>query len=1162
VKPEFSVATDPLGRGVTVIEASAGTGKTFTIAGLFLRFIVEEGLAVREILVTTYTVAATAELRARIRTALQRALEAQQTGRTDDALVALLLPRPDFRNARTARRLGAALRAFDEAAIHTIHGFCERTLRERALESRTPFDAELLTDPAAVLRELAEDYWRTHLYAAPPALAAAAARTSGPAVTPAALARLLKDTTAHPQLAIVPGGAGAAHLGAKIEEGMTRFRREWPAWREAVNAHFLPDCPWAKKSLTDHVADWLGWVEQCAADANAPVAAYAALDAFTTERLAEHTRARAITPSHPFFELCTEVAAHRGLFATAIEAAFLEWARAELPRRLAARNVHSFDDLLTRLRTALHRPDPAPLLQRIRSQFRAALIDEFQDTDPTQADIFTRLFAHGEHWLFLIGDPKQAIYGFRGADVRTYLAATSERERQFRLATNQRSTRALVAAVNAIFSRAHAPFLESGIDFDPAHAAGRAEATPLRVAGEARPPFRFWLPEGPDALGVGEAEDNLPPRVAAEIARLCAGSATLGGRRLVPRDFAVLTFTNHQARGMRAALSAAGLPSALLSDGSVFHSDEAEELRTLLAAIVEPGRHGLVRAALATGLLARTAAEIDALAANEREWETWLLRFQRWQELWRGGSFLQMLRALLRDAGIRPRLLARPDGERALTNLLHLGELLHQAANTQRLAPPALVQWLADRQRDDSTPAEEHELRLERDDDAVKIVTVHKSKGLEYNVVICPFAWTHAALRKTERPRFHDAPHGLTLDLHWPRPAASEHAAQREKLGEQARQLYVALTRARHECHFVWGRFNRQDLSAGNWILHPPAGSPADPLAALTARAESFTPAVVRSEIAQLAAAHPESIAVEPLPDRHAPAWRPPDATDAPLAARTFRGAIDRQWRISSFTSLTEHRDSEQPDHDRTAAPIETADTGTPLTDIHAFPAGRASGVCLHAIFEHLDFTQPDTIPGLVAQQLHAHGFDRTAWRDPVAACVQRTLDAPLAPGLSLAQISLAARLTELEFHFPVAHLDAAALSALLADAGVERLAFDARHGLLKGFIDLVFEHEGRFFIVDWKSNRLGSEASAYGPAALRAAMTRHHYALQYHLYTVALHRYLRLRLGEDYDYERHFGGVFYLFVRGLIEDDGEAGIFRDRPSRELIERLEASFRL
>ena len=1158
MKPEYAVADASLDRGVTLIEASAGTGKTYTIAGLFLRLIVEEKVQVREILVTTYTVAATAELRARIRELLRLALEAAHHGESRNALIQELLARDYFQDPATGERLGVALRAFDEAAIHTIHGFCERILRERALESGALFDAELLTDQSAVLRELAEDYWRIHFHAAAPVVIAACLQSQ---VNPASLAQLLRAQSAHPRLRVLPPPSERASFAATLGAGHAELCRQWPEWRAAVGAHFSAANQWAIGPLgkTSETGPLLELVELCAQELAPPVAAFAALDAFTAEHIAEGTGQRATAPDHPFFQLCTGLAAARAGFAATVESDFLGWARAELPRRLATRNVVSFDGLLTRLRDALAGPGGAALAATVGGQFRAALVDEFQDTDPTQAEIFQRLFARDDRWLFLIGDPKQAIYGFRGADVQTYLAATERAAHQFRLGTNQRSTRALVAAVNAIFQRGPERFMVPGIAFDPVAAAGRADAGPLLIDGKARAPFRFWLADSGKPLTIGALTGELPARIAAEIARLLQRGATLDGAPLAPQHFAVLTLSNDQARAVRDGLSAAGLPSVLLSDGSVFASDEAAELRTVLSAIVEPARHGLLRAALATALFARSAAEIDALTADEHAWENWLLRFQGWNELWRSAGFMRMFRTLLRDCGVRPRLLSCPHGERALTNLLHLSELLHQAASEQRLAPFPLLHWLATRQHDDATPAEEHELRLERDDDAVKIVTVHKSKGLEYDIVICPFAWGSAELRPRERPRFHDARHVLTLDLHQPRPEESAHAALHERLQEQTRLLYVALTRARHECHFVWGRLAKIDLSAGHWLLHPPPAGP-DPIVALQAHAASLTPEAIREEIVQFASQHPEAIAVDSLPDPQAPPLPPAATTARTVGAREFRHPFDRRWRVSSFTSLTEHRDQELPDYDRAPAPAEVAEAGALPTGIHAFPAGKTAGICLHAIFEDLDFTQPATIRPLVEQHLARHAFSVADWAEPVAACVRQILRVELAPGLRLGDLRRDARLAEVEFYFQVAHLDADDLSTLLREAGVERLSFDARHGLLKGFIDLVFEHGGRFYLADWKSNWLGSDAQAYASPALRAAMAQHRYGLQYHLYTLALHRYLRLRLGADYAYERHFGGVFYVFLRGVDPTQPELGIFRDRPPRERIEALDALF--
>ncbi|HEX8296166.1 MAG TPA: exodeoxyribonuclease V subunit beta [Chthoniobacteraceae bacterium] len=1152
---EFIAADTPLIRGTTLIEASAGTGKTYTIAALFLRLIIEQDLRVSQILVTTYTVPATAELRDRIRRLLHAALVAWTSGFTEDPLLNALLQADRTPAEVVRRRVGAALRAFDEAAIYTIHGFCQRILQDRAFESSALFDVELITDESALFQEVAQDYWRLLFYAAPPheVIAAGAAK-----LQPAALAKLLKETSSHSRLRVLPSELDLSETKAALASSLAEFRTKWPSWREQVRGFFLPTAPWAKGpcNKSEEMKSKLDAVERCFTEDPSAPDFTESFKTFRTSAIAKSTSARGTTPAHPFFDLCDRILELTNRFGIALETNFLAWARAELLRRKLQQNVVSFDDLLTRLHAALQAPGGTNLAAAVRTRFPAALIDEFQDTDPIQEEIFTRVFASSENWLYLIGDPKQAIYGFRGADVFSYLAAAARADHQFKLGTNFRSVPPLVAAVNTLFSRPAKPFLADGIEFDPVRAAPKTDAEKLRVNGEKRAPFRIWLHDSDEPLGASSSAEQLPRVVAAKISRLLDGRAELNGRGLQPSDIAVLTASNKQARAVQAALSAQAVPSVLLSNASVFDSREAADLQTLLAAIAEPLREGLLRGALAGRLLGQTAAEIDALSADEGAWEKWLLRFQTWNERWRCEGFIPMFRRVLIDCCIRPRLLGQPDGERALTNILHLGEVLHHAACEQRLSPTALALWLAARRREKTVASEEHEVRLERDEDAVRVVTVHKSKGLEYNVVFCPFGWGKAELWRDERPLFHSES-GLTLDFGSDDYAAHEAAAEAERLAEHLRLLYVALTRARHECHFAWGRFGKNEVCAAMWLLHPPKVG-ADPVTALQENCAALTPAKLRAEIQALAENSPEEIAaVLPWPEEGAPRYRSADIVSKTPRARTFRGKIERDWRVSSFTSLTRQRDSESPDHDPTPATESGTESSAARIGIHAFPAGMTPGVCLHTIFEKLDFTKPPLVETTVKQKLNAFGFDAEEWTPSISKGVRDVLDTELAPGLQLARVPMSARLVETEFHLSAGRLTSAGLGALIQD---QQLAFDPRRGLLKGFIDLIFEHGGQFFIVDWKSNRLGREASDYHAGALAQEMARHHYGLQYHLYTLALHRYLRLRLAAAYDYERHFGGVFYVFLRGVDPARPELGIFRDRPPRERIAELDAIF--
>jgi len=1150
----FDLRTADLAPGVTLLEASAGAGKTYTLAGLFFRLITEHDLAPSQILVSTYTEAATAELRDRIRTLLRNALLASATGESEDEFLRNWFADRHVPLETARERLARAIRGFDEAAIHTIHGFCRRMLQDRAFESGLVFNAELITDQEPLLRELADDYWRAHFHTGEPAIAALAIAEK---LSAAGLARLLQSVVSHPLLHVLPEGISLDATFAEIAALFSELRSQWPNWRAKVES-LLSDPQWAKNSFIHLCSTALRLAEGCIADAATPWESYAALETFTPANIQKAgVRAKKTAPQHAFFDLCGRVEDARRALKTGIESDFLDWARAELPRHKTQRNVITFDDLLTRLHGALQSPSGDALASVIRSRFRAALIDEFQDTDAVQEAIFRRLFRNGASWLFLIGDPKQAIYGFRGADVFTYLAA-AEGARRFHLGHNFRSTTQLVTAVNTVFSHGKKPFVIDEISFDTVQAAGRSDAHALKADGKPLIPFQIWAWHSEDLLSIKAASDLLPRVVAAEAARMLAGGIMLGERPLAPSDLAVLVVKNAEARLVQAALNAVGIPSVLLTDESVFQSEEARELHTLLAAVAEPSHEGRLRAALSTEALGFPADAIEALQRDEIAWERWLLRFQRYHEFWRNSGFIPMFRHLLQEENIRSRMLRFGNGERRLTNLLHLGELLHQASAERRLGPNALLASLAE-QRHSKTPAGGgHELRLERDEAALQIATIHKSKGLEYGVVFCPFSWNKAELRKEHRVFFHEATveRRLTLDLGSEQMEEHMKIATRERLAEHTRLLYVALTRARLQAHFIWGRFDKHAISAANWVLHPLHAH--DDLKTMADNWKALSAETLRGELHTLAARAPESIAVIDLPADTTPRYAPPQTEKLTLTAREFHGRIVRDWRISSFSSLTLERDDEQPDHDPQVFDPSPSEAAIKEEGIHAFPRGKKAGSCLHEVFEQIDFTQPDKVEEVVKWKLGAFGFSRQEWLAPVTACVRNTLAVELEPGLSLDRIAAASRLIELEFYLPVNQLTADELLRTLGPDAAAGLRFEPRRGMLKGFIDLVIMHEGRFFILDWKSNHLGPHVGSYAPEALAAAMRQHHYGLQYNLYTLALHRYLSLRL-PDYEYDTQFGGVFYIFLRGVDPAQPASGIFHARTSRDSIEELSLS---
>ena len=1116
---DFSLLETEIGSGRLLIEASAGTGKTFTIAGLVLRLLLERpSLTIDQILVTTFTELATAELRGRIRDLLRDALLAFETGKTENELLRKVLKKYADHRAATAR-LKDALANFDEAPIYTIHGFCQRVLAEQAFETGTLFDAELVTDERDLLREVAWDFWRLKFYSDDSLGVLLAIQGK---ITPKKLLKDLEELMKNPTLTILPKELpSSAEAVAEVELALREVRKAWPECANAIRT-FFANPNWAKKAYNSALlARVLEDLEVIASGETASARQFESIESLAAEMIASRgLRSGHALPDSPIFGVCQAFADRAADFCTALRAEFHDWAPDELRRRKQARNVLAFEDLLTRLDDALRGDGGESLGESIREQYRVALVDEFQDTDPVQYSIFERIYQESDATVAFIGDPKQAIYSFRGADVFTYLSAARDTERgeRFTLRTNWRSESGLVRAVNAIFDRPDS-FQLNEIQFLSAEPGPRADETPLLFQGESETPFQIWTSSG---------EEKMPDCVATEIVRLLDRGGTIDGNKLQPGHFAVLTSTNMQAAEMQVALRARRIPSVLYSSANVFTSHEAHEMRDLLAAVAEPGNEKLVRAALCTDALGRSGNDLDALSRDDTAWEKELLRFQEHHQVWRERGFIQMLRQLAVKHGVRRRLLAYRDGERRLTNFLHLAELLHAACVEHRLGMTGILKWLAQEMQGGNTALrEEYELRLESDEKAVRIITVHKSKGLEFDVVFCPYVGSKAILR----PAFHDPEENyrLTLDL----AEREEYKPLREKeaLAEGLRLFYVAVTRARHRCTMVWPAKTKPDKCATAFLL----GSGERP--AITS----------------------DDIAIEETPAPNDDEFRPAGEAVPQLEARRFTGAIDTSWGVASFTRLISGREADELDEGPLIEPA-PEEEALAAEGIHAFPRGMRAGTCLHEILEKVDFADLETMPEIASRRLRDYGIE--GFDETIIEQVRRLSALPLsgaAETFTLADVPNESRIAELEFWYPVDTLT----SARLADAfavermplRIDRLQFEPMNGFMNGFIDLTFEHDGRFYFADWKSNWLGLTSHAYQPAAIAAEMQRNFYALQLCLYSVALHRYLRVRK-HDYDFERHFGGAFYVFLRGIDPAHPQQAVYFRRPSGEFVENL------
>jgi exodeoxyribonuclease V beta subunit len=1237
--------------GVCLIEASAGTGKTWNICALYVRLLLEKQLTVEQILVVTFTNAATAELRERIRGRLAGLVAAMAPvfGEEDGAdavdeesedafpdfdpdasddplfnvMIAGLIERGELTPKAIRDCLQTALRGFDQASIHTIHGFCQRALAEVPFAAGLPFAYELVPDDNGVRHDLAVEFWRR-------VVEPLAAQDDG-------FAAWLVDRKRSP-------GTLTDQLARRLKKPMSALR--WPAAVEA-DGQTSPDAAWLatyaaaaecweaeasviadlmraalpsykkniyhEASLAQALSGWQRYLS--ARDAGALLSPKAEL--LTTTRLAKDIKKGETPPDHRFFGLADTLVRAR---ADADERYAMQWLRIlrewlmQAPDQLALRKrelrVVSFDDLLGNIARALtQHPD---LADALRARYPCALIDEFQDTDPLQFAIFSAVYGQGAKSaphaspgpMFMVGDPKQAIYSFRAADLHTYLAARENADAAYTLAVNQRSTPAIIEAGNRLFGANDRAFVLDGLAYPP-----------VRPGARRRPPFSdvrevadftvWWLPEDDEPLSKDDAQQACARATAAEVARLLAGASRgevlVGERPLAPGDIAVIVQTHRQGALMKAMLAEHAVGSVELTQDSVFASEEAETLLRVLRAVESPGDVRALRAALATelfGLDATALYRMQTSEASDAEAIAWIERLQRYRQLWSERGFSAMWRTLMRELGLAARLVAQSGGERRLTNFMHLAELA-QARWAEQPGMPALLRWLASQRN--ASGGEEAQLRLESDQNLVQIVTVHKSKGLEYGVVFCPFLWDGAVRDggSLEGLEYHDGPTAVidfTDAAGKGSPAAG--ALRQEQSAEQARLLYVALTRAVYRCYLAAGiytsRRSVKEACGGmlNWLAAG-QGIPFDAWITSTVDTDERV-ATIRSAWKALAGG---PLAVVPLPTGDALEADTRVVHDAApeLTTRASTRALREVWRIGSFSGLLAGMhagpqlgggqlsapERTRPDYDAQAnagptfaLPPEGDDTWPPADDILRFPRGPAAGESLHRVFELADFQSRAQWPHAVSRALRERPPGRGAehndtWRAMMMNMLADTLATPLRPGLHLADVALTERLTEMEFTYPADAVSLEALRGLLRQFGYPDLPLDATvlRGYLKGFIDLVFRHSGQWWILDWKSNYLGTAPENYGAEGLREAMAEHGYHLQYLLYTLALHRYLQRRM-PNYDYDRDMGGSLYLFVRGVRPDwasahltgDDVPGVFFDKPSREMVDALDRLF--
>ena len=1112
----------PLPSGVTVLEASAGTGKTFTIAALATRYVAEGVVPLEQLLLITFTRMATGELRHRVRermvtaeAALSRVLDGEAT--TPDRLVELLAAVPPAEVRARRDRLRGALAKFEAATIDTTHAFCQRVLTGLGVAGDADRDATFVEDPRDLIEEVVADFYVRKF-----------GRGIATAFSLGDARRIAKQVVANPDVAIHPPVTGRAEADV------------------------------------------------------------------------------------------------RRSFAVAV--------RDEVQRRRRAAGAVTFDDLLTRLRDTLLDPVRGDLAcARLRARYRVALVDEFQDTDPVQWQILRRAFVDdgADATLVLIGDPKQAIYAFRGADVYSYLDAAALAGRRATLDMNWRSDQALLDAFDAVFDEA--ALGHAGIVYRKVRAAAgdarRLVDAPVVDALRLRVFHRSdgLAPLTPRAkvLQTDAARAVIATDLASDVVRLLDSGATIEGEgRVRPGHVAVLVQRNTDALAVQHALDAVGVPAVVNGAGSVFATAAAQDWFRLLQALERPSAQGAVRSVALTSFLGWTADQVAA--ATDEDWETVHARLHRWAGVLRRRGVAALLELAARRH-LAERLLAERRGERKLTDLRHIAQLLHEVAQAEQLGASALAAWLHTRmdEADDEAAVEDRTRRLESDAEAVQVLTVFRSKGLEFPIVYCPYLWSAGYIDNRDPPLFHDPAAGdrRTVDVSGNRDADGIRRRLTEVRGEELRLLYVALTRAKHQAVLWWAPTGSADHSSLCRLLF---GRSEDGSVPLTGKVPADADAVTRLE--ELASATPDGcIAVERVDGGCSHRWAGDGSAAAveasSLVVAPFDRTLDPTWRRTSYSALTaavhempatpvasEPEDDLVEDEAPLAADGETAVTAAvdgvdAASSMRAIPvplavmrAGAEVGTFVHGVFERCDFASSELDASLVsafeaeATRGAVYLGDRSAVLNGLRAAVETPLG-PLVDGLRLRDIGRRDRVDELTFELPLVGgdtptsvLTVAAIGSLLtshlpADDPMRPyashladpvLAADVR-GYLTGSIDLIFRTPaGRYAVVDYKTNRLapaGEDLTAwhYRPEAVLDAMFRSHYPLQALLYTVALHRYLRWRL-PGYSPDEHLAGILYLFVRGMIGaetpvvDGHRCGVFSWRPPAALVEALSDLF--
>ncbi len=1179
--------------GKRLIEASAGTGKTYTITNLYLRLLVPTGqnsdlnkpLTVDQILVVTFTEATTTELKARIRGRIQAARKAlMQFEKGDAFLKDWITQMSDIQKADANEKLLYAEKKMDEAAVFTIHGFCQRMLGQNAFESRMLFQQTIETDKQALLSMVVKEVWRSEFY---PLDDTKVALIKSIWSSPDSLQKDLFFLQNQPDAKLVSHDYDWQAMLIDVRNTIAMVRAMWcEQSQDIINAlenSGIKRTFWRKDSSKD-IRSMTKWAKSSRFELDK------CLEKFDSNEHVMHLSKNGELPTHIFFSEVTrlrETFPKFGHLKAALLALFWEKTKARVHQWKRSTQTLTFTDLLTSLDMALAQDKVGRLAERIRHLYPIALIDEFQDTDTVQSRIFFNVYREASPecnalGLVMIGDPKQAIYAFRGADVHTYLLAKQRINSVYSLMVNYRSSAAMIQSVNALFSNREEPFCIKGIPF--VQVQDRSVKGKFVRQDQVQAALQFLYQSSDEPVSNMQYRTIMAESCAAHLHSLLIEGQSqrtrIGEQGLQPKDVVFLVTNFDQAKVLKGALRCRGISSVYLSDkGSVFDTSEARELLIVLTAILSNGQESKIRSALATGLVCWSLEELDSLNYDDVVIEKWVQSFQVYLEIWDKQGLLPMLREFMQDVKLAPTMLEQVGGERRLTDFLHLIEKLQQKS-LKLDSKEGVLRYLRLSIQSPNSESDDQKIRLETDAELVRIITIHKSKGMEYPIVYLPFVLTPFQDRN-KLAIYHDEQQQLWISVD---PNKDESERYREELyAADIRLAYVALTRSKEACFIGAMEVGKGATQKRKAICDVHLSG----VGALLCGGEPLNAGSLKSTIDRLCSRHSqEQMTLVILPNElpELPRFEMVQVDLSMPRAREFHGRVERDWWVGSYSSLVEEaklqHDESLPGVDEMTRSFDVfkedvlrlEDSVEQVQNRFSFPRGAQSGIFLHdtlegkALYEvMLDPSFKDLLKishqGLMVDYFQRQGFGE--WQVMLTDWLLDIVNTELMPGVSLGSLSSKQCRKEMEFFVPVNSMNALQLDRIARRYDlVSQLAPMIQDcflkGMLKGFIDLLFEWEGRYYILDYKSNHLGDEFADYDNKALQYAIAEHRYDLQYQLYTLALHRLLKQRL-PNYDYETHMGGVVYLFLRG-VKLEQQTGIFITRLTWQHIDELDGLF--